>query len=91
MPYADGNGGYAAFLAGARQGQGRNREAVGHYQAALAATPGNAVWLMGLGISLERERRNADALAAFQRAGASATLPADLQAFVARRIERLRQ
>ena len=91
LPYAQGNGDYQAFLAGVLQRQGRNREAVIQYQAALAALPGNAVWLMGLGIALQAEQRNAEALTAFQQAGASAMLAPDLQGFVERKIQQLRQ
>jgi MSHA biogenesis protein MshN len=90
LPYASGNGDYQAFLAGVLQRQGRNREAVEQYQAALAATPGNAVWLMGLGISLQAEKRQTEALVAFQQAAASGTLAADLQAFVERKVQQLR-
>jgi MSHA biogenesis protein MshN len=90
LPYARGNGDYQALFAGVLQRQGRNREAAEQYQAALAANPGNAVWLMGLGITLQADRRNPDALAAFQRAASSGTLPADLQAFVERKIQQLK-
>lgn len=91
LPYASGNGDYQAFLAGVLQRQGRNGEAVAQYQAALAATPGNAVWLMGLGIALQLDKRNAEALTAFQQAAASGTLTAELQAFVERKVQQLRQ
>ena len=93
LPYA-GNGTvesaeYHAFLAGALQRQQRQREAVEQYQQALRAAPGNGVWWMGLGISLQADKRNAEALEAFQRARASGGLNADLQAFVERRIQQL--
>jgi MSHA biogenesis protein MshN len=44
---------------------------------------------MGLGMSLQAEKRNAEALEAFQRARASGALSADLQAFVERRLQML--
>jgi MSHA biogenesis protein MshN len=44
---------------------------------------------MGLGISLQADKRNGEALDAFQRARASGGLNADLQAFVERRIQQL--
>jgi MSHA biogenesis protein MshN len=91
LPYARGNGDYQALFAGVLQRQGRNREAAEQYQAALAATPGNAVWLMGLGITLQADKRNPEALAAFQRASSSGALPADLQAFVERKVQQLKQ
>jgi MSHA biogenesis protein MshN len=44
---------------------------------------------MGLGMSLQAEKRNAEALEAFQRARASGTLSVELQAFVERRLQML--
>jgi MSHA biogenesis protein MshN len=44
---------------------------------------------MGLGMSLQAEKRNAEALEAFQRARASGTLSAELLAFVERRLQQL--
>ena len=93
LPYAGNNTAesaeYHAFLAGALQRQQRHREAAGEYQQALRAAPGNGVWWMGLGISLQADKRNGEALDAFQRARASGGLNADLQAFVERRIQQL--
>jgi MSHA biogenesis protein MshN len=80
---------YRAFLAGALQRQQRHREAVEQYQQALRGAPGNGVWWMGLGISLQADKRNAEALEAFQRARASGSLNADLQAYVERRMQQL--
>jgi MSHA biogenesis protein MshN len=89
LPYVAGNADYHAFLAGALQRQQRHREAAEQYQAALRAQPQNGVWLMGLGISLQAEKRNADALAAFQKASSSASLSPELQAFVERKLQQL--
>ena len=89
LPYAGGNGEYHAFLAGALQRQQRHREAAEQYQAALASAPQQGVWWMGLGISLQAEQRNAEALAAFQRARDSGKLSADLQNFVDRKLQQL--
>jgi MSHA biogenesis protein MshN len=93
LPYAGNNTAesaeYHAFLAGALQRQQRQREAASEYQQALRAAPGNGVWWMGLGISLQADKRNSEALDAYQRARASGSLNADLQAFVERRIQQL--
>lgn len=89
LPYAAGNGEYHAFLAGVLQREGRAHEAAEHYQAALKRSPGNGVWLMGLGIALQADKRDAEALAAFARAQASGTLSPELQAFVERRLGQL--
>lgn len=89
LPYAAGNGGYHAFLAGVLQRDGRQHEAAEHYQTALRSAPQNGVWWMGLGISLQAEQRDAEAAAAFQQAQASGSLSAELQAFVERRLRQL--
>ena len=89
LPYATGNGDYQAFLGGALQRQGRLREAAEQYQAALRTAPNNAVWWMGLGIALQGDKRNAEAVEAFRQARALGTLSPELQAFVERRLGQL--
>lgn len=89
LPSAAGNGDYHAFLGGALQRDGRHREAVEQYAAALRTNPEHGVWLMGAGISLHAEQRNAEALTAFERAKASGMLNAPLMAFVERKLQQL--
>jgi MSHA biogenesis protein MshN len=89
LPYAGANPDYHAFLAGALQRQQRHREAAAEYLAALRAAPANGVWWMGMGISLQADKRSADALAAFQKAQASGALSQELQAFVERQMRQL--
>jgi MSHA biogenesis protein MshN len=89
LPYVGANPDYHAFLAGALQRQQRHREAAAAYQAALRSVPGNGVWWMGMGISLQAEKRNGEALEAFRKAQASGALSQELQAFVERQILQL--
>ncbi|GGX87305.1 tetratricopeptide repeat protein [Massilia dura] len=85
LPHAAGDADYIAFLAGVLQKQGRHREAVAQYEAALRLRPANGVWWMGLGISLQAENLRTNAREAYQKARAAGLSPA-LQEFVERRL-----
>ncbi|MFK3737991.1 tetratricopeptide repeat protein [Massilia sp. TN1-12] len=89
LPHAGNDPDYHAFLGGALERQQRHRDAAEHYLVAVRGMPANGVWWMGLGIALQGDRRNADALDAFRKARASGTLTAELAAFVERRIQQL--
>ena len=89
LPYAESNADYRALLAGVLQRANRHKEAADHYQAAVRLQPGNAVWWMGMGISLQADKRNAEAKIAFQRARDSGRLAPELQTFVERRLQQL--
>ncbi|CAN7383302.1 tetratricopeptide repeat protein [Pseudoduganella sp. LjRoot289] len=89
LPYAGGNGDYLAFLAGALQRAQRHREAAEQYQAALRLQPQNGVWWMGLGMSLQADKRNAEALDAFTHAKNAGNLSQELQNFVERKLQQL--
>jgi MSHA biogenesis protein MshN len=89
LPYAEGQGEYQAFVAALFQRQNRHEEAVAHYQLALKLAPNNGIWLMGMGISLQALQRTDEARAAYQRALASNSLNAQLQAFVQNKLKEL--
>jgi MSHA biogenesis protein MshN len=89
LPYADTQADYQAFFAALLQRQNRHKEAVERYQKVLQLAPGNGVWLMGYGISLQALQRNIDAKQVFQRALDTQTLNAELQAFVQQKIKEL--
>jgi len=89
LPYAESHAEYRAMMAGVLQRANRHKEAVDHYQAAVRLQPGNGVWWMGMGISLQADKRNAEAKVAFQRALDSGRLTPELQAFVERHLQQL--
>ncbi len=82
---------YHGFYAALLQRAGRHAEAIQQFQAALKIQPHQATWLMGLGISLQAEKRNTEAAQAYSQAYAANTLAPDLQAFVAQRLQQVRQ
>ena len=89
LPYVKSDPDFYAFLAALLQREGRHREAVDYYRAALRGTPGNGVWMMGLGISLRASNQSAEAQDAFQRAMESKQLSPELQEFVERQLREL--
>lgn len=80
---------YHAFDAALLQRLGRNKEAVAGYQEALKIAPRAGLWWMGMGISLQADNRDADALDAFRRAKAAGGLSPALIAFVDQRMKQL--
>lgn len=89
LPYAEQQADYQAFIAAVLQRVDRHKDAIEHYQIALQLAPNSGVWLMGLGISLQAEKRNEAARAAFRQAADSHTLNRDLQVFVTQRLREL--
>lgn len=88
-PQASHHGEYLSFYAALLQRTGRHAEAITQFQSALKTHPNQANWLMGLGISLQAEKRYAEAEQAYQRARASHALTPDLQAFVEQRLKQV--
>lgn len=86
LAYAENQADYQAFFAALLQRQNRHKEAITHYQIALQLSPGNGVWMMGLGISMQAIQRNDEANNAFKRALESQTLSPELQRFVRQQI-----
>ncbi|NGZ84608.1 tetratricopeptide repeat protein [Duganella sp. SAP-35] len=89
LPYAGNNAEYHGFLAGVLQREQRHTEAVQHYRDALRLSPGNGVWWMGLGISLQAGQHLPEARDAYTRARAANGLTPELQAFIDRKLEQL--
>ena len=67
----------------------RHAEAAQHYREALNIAPGNGVWWMGLGISLQADQHLPEAREAYTRARAANGLTPELQAFIERKLEQL--
>lgn len=86
LPAAGGSADYQGFAGHLLQRQGRTKEAVDCYQAATRLAPLEGRWWLGLGLALEAEGRAAQAREAFSNAKASASLSADLQAYVEQKL-----
>jgi MSHA biogenesis protein MshN len=89
LPYATERADYLSFVAALLQREQRHKEAIEHYQAAVRLNPGNGIWWMGLGISLQADDRLPDAVAAFQKAKASGSLEGELPSFVDKKLQQL--
>lgn len=83
------NADYHGFFAALYQRKGSHTQAIEHYQIALRLAPQTAVWMMGLGISLQSMQRYSEAQDTFRRAKASGNLTPDLMAFVDQRLSQL--
>lgn len=89
LPYAENRADYHALFAALLQRDRQHGKAAEQYLLALRQEPQNAVWWMGLGISLQAEQRTADAKQAYTRAREAGNLSAELLAFVEGRLKQL--
>jgi len=89
LPYAGDSPDYHAFLAGVLQREQRHAEAAEHYRQALQMSPQNAVWWMGLGISLQADQHLPEAREAYNRARGNPGLTPELRSFIERKLEQL--
>ncbi len=83
------NAEYHSFVAALYQRAGRYKEAGDEYQSALRLAPQNAAWWVGLGMSLESQKRAKEAGEAFRRARNSGPLSPELTAYVDQRLKAL--
>lgn len=88
---ANNNADYQGFYAALLQRLGRHTDAITHFQAALKVQPNRGNWLMGLGISLQAEKRYVEAEQAYNHARGGNDLSPDLLAFIEQRLQQLRQ
>lgn len=80
---------FYAFTAAAYQRQSDFEKSIAAYQAALKQQPGQSVWWMGLGISLEGAGKADEALAAYKEAKKNNRLAPKLRQYVEGRIQML--
>jgi MSHA biogenesis protein MshN len=88
-PFAGMDADYLSFLAAVYQRDARHEEALDAYRSALAIAPGNAVWMIGAGISLQALNQPSQAWEAFRAAADTRALTPELQAFVDTRLREL--
>jgi len=89
LPYAGDSPVYNAYLAGVLQREQRHAEAAEHYRIALQQSPQNAVWWIGLAISLQADQHLPEAREAYNRARSGSGLTPELRGFVDRELAKL--
>ncbi len=86
MPVAAANPDYLGFTAHVLQRLGRHREAADLYQTAARIAPADGRWWLGLGLAMEAEGRNDQAVAAFKRAREAGNLSRELTMLVEQKL-----
>lgn len=82
------NAEYQAFRATLLARNGRHKEAITHYQKALANSPQSGAWWVGLAMSLEADNQTASAREAYRRAQQAVISP-ELYAYSEQRMAQL--
>ena len=90
LPYAKDRPDYHAFAGTVLQLQGRHKEAIAHYEISVRLAPESGPWLTGLAVSLEEEKRVAEAREAYQRALTTSSLAAEQRTFVERKLGQMK-
>lgn len=90
LPHAGDEPQYHAFYAVLLQREKRHDDAVKHYLVALRSDPGMPTWLVGIGISLQAQGKDADAAEAYRRARDGGMLTPQLTQFVEQRLGQLK-
>lgn len=88
--HAQDNAEYRAFKGTLLQREGRHKEAIAEYQAALRGAPQTGVWLIGIAISLEADNQPASAKEAYRRAQQT-PLSAELYTYSEQRLAKIQE
>ncbi|HUL68307.1 MAG TPA: tetratricopeptide repeat protein [Burkholderiaceae bacterium] len=86
VPQARRNAAYEALQAGVAQRAGDHMSAIAAYRRALLQPGADAIWWVGLGVSLEATGEPVEARNAYTRAVAEARLPADVRRYASERL-----
>lgn len=89
LPAASGNPDYLGFAGHLQQRLGHGGEAADLYRAAARLAPNDGRWWLGLGLAMESDGRNDQALAAFQRARECENLSPELSALAEQKMSQL--
>ncbi|GHU20427.1 hypothetical protein FACS189475_09250 [Betaproteobacteria bacterium] len=86
LPAAYGNPDYLGFSGHLQQRLGNGKEAADMYQAAIRLAPDDGRWWLGLGLAMESEGRNDQAVAAFEHARQCRNLSQELRGLIEQKL-----